>query len=236
MGTDRNSNRPPSQVLSESDRLVAANVALENAYDEARPQIMRWSVVTSALRDLMIARGQGRAHLGRDRPRRHSLGRGSTQQGILDGARGLFAPARTPDEADAWIERTAFERSASRSESCSFRLGSRKPFGQSPSSNLIAEDAVVGTSSASFARGRLVGGCDGRLPSGSALRARCGDLLAAQLPALLVPFVVSPEACFVHVPYALSLQGESLIKSLLLVAAAVVIAEGNATAEKARRA
>src|SRR5258706_6837458 len=57
MGTDKSSNRPPSQVtVSESDRCAAATAALENAYDEARPHMMRWSVVTTALRDLVRTR------------------------------------------------------------------------------------------------------------------------------------------------------------------------------------
>jgi len=55
MGNERNSNRP---LVVQSDRLRAAKEALEAAHTEARPQIMRWSVVTSALRDLVKARAQ----------------------------------------------------------------------------------------------------------------------------------------------------------------------------------
>src|SRR5260221_9747240 len=61
-------------------------------------------------------------------------------------------------------------------------------------------------------------------------------LLAIQLPALLVPFIVVPDVCFAHVPYALTLEGESLIKSLLLVVAGVVVAEAHGTTAACRRA
>jgi hypothetical protein len=56
-----------------------------------------------------------------------------------------------------------------------------------------------------------------------------------QAPALLLPFVVVPEVCFAHVPYALTLEGESLIKGLLLVAAAVVVTETGKAAAAPRR-
>jgi hypothetical protein len=234
MGTERNSNRPPSQVLiSESERLVAAKAALQAAYDEARPQIMRWSVVTSALRDLVKARAKidltwvEIAHVA---------------TGWVEdlGAKGYsMAPEASsirsvpPTKQTAWIERNGIRAIGMAMGIVLVWFGLLKPLGVSPVADLITKTLPWAPPSLAL---HVVGWWE--VATGVCLLvprfARFAViLLAVQLPALLVPFVVLPEVCFVHVPYALTLQGESLIKSLVLVTAAVVIAELSA-APKAR--
>jgi len=236
MGTERNSNRPPSQVLiAESDRLVAAKAALEAAYDEARPQIMRWSVVTSALRDLVRARAKidltwvEIAHVATG----WVEDLGSKGYSMAPEASSIRSGPTT--KQTTWIERNGLRALGVAMGIVLVWFGLMKPFGVSPLVDLITKTLPWAPPALAL---HVVGWWE--VATGVCLLvprfARVAViLLAAQLPALLVPFVVLPDACFVHVPYALSLQGESLIKSLLLAAAAVVIAEGNAMAEKARR-
>ena len=48
-------------------------------------------------------------------------------------------------------------------------------------------------------------------------------LLFLHMPGTLLPFFVLPEQCFVHFPFALTLEGQYIVKNLVLVAAALVI-------------
>ncbi len=48
-------------------------------------------------------------------------------------------------------------------------------------------------------------------------------LLAFQMPGTFLPLVLLPHTCFVHVPWAPTLEGQYIIKNLVLISAAIVI-------------
>ncbi|MDE0965452.1 MAG: hypothetical protein OSB73_20180 [Candidatus Latescibacteria bacterium] len=48
-------------------------------------------------------------------------------------------------------------------------------------------------------------------------------LLFLQLPGTALPLVLLPEICFTDSPFALSLEGQYIIKNLILISAALVI-------------
>ncbi|MFN0132281.1 MAG: hypothetical protein ACKVW3_07105 [Phycisphaerales bacterium] len=48
-------------------------------------------------------------------------------------------------------------------------------------------------------------------------------LLAVQMPGTFLPLVLLPQVCFVHVPWAPTLEGQYIIKNLVLISAAIVI-------------
>lgn len=48
-------------------------------------------------------------------------------------------------------------------------------------------------------------------------------LLALQMPGTFLPLVLLPDICFVHIPWAPSLEGQYIIKNLVLISAALVI-------------
>jgi uncharacterized membrane protein YkgB len=54
--------------------------------------------------------------------------------------------------------------------------------------------------------------------------ARPGILLMfLQMPGTLLPLVILPEVCWVHAPYAPTLEGQYIIKNLVLISAALVV-------------
>lgn len=48
-------------------------------------------------------------------------------------------------------------------------------------------------------------------------------LLFLQFPGTFLPFVMSPEDCFQIFPYALTLEGQYIMKNLILIAASLVL-------------
>ncbi|MBK6767127.1 MAG: hypothetical protein IPG71_12770 [bacterium] len=48
-------------------------------------------------------------------------------------------------------------------------------------------------------------------------------LLLLQMPGTMLPLVLLPEVCFTHFPWALTLEGQYIIKNLALVSAALVV-------------
>jgi uncharacterized membrane protein YkgB len=48
-------------------------------------------------------------------------------------------------------------------------------------------------------------------------------LLFLQMPGTALPLVLLPEVCFVKAPYALTMEGQYIIKNLVLISAAIVI-------------
>lgn len=48
-------------------------------------------------------------------------------------------------------------------------------------------------------------------------------LLFLQMPGTFLPLVLLPDVCWVHAPYAPSLEGQYIIKNLVLISAAVVV-------------
>jgi uncharacterized membrane protein YkgB len=48
-------------------------------------------------------------------------------------------------------------------------------------------------------------------------------LLALQLPGTFLPLVVLPEVCFVRFPFELTMEGQYIVKNLLIIGAALVV-------------
>ena len=48
-------------------------------------------------------------------------------------------------------------------------------------------------------------------------------LLALQMPGTFLPLILRPEICFVSVPFNLTLEGQYIIKNLVLIGAAMVV-------------
>jgi uncharacterized membrane protein YphA (DoxX/SURF4 family) len=215
--------------VTESERVGVATAALESAYEEVRPQMMRWSVVTIALRDLIRTRAKVDLNwveiaqvatrwvedLGSKgysmAPAAPSKRSHSTQSPALD----------VPEPS--WIERTGPR---------AFGIAMGVVFVWFGLVQSLAQSGELAVRSLPFLPAALALHLVGwwQVATGVCLLvprfARAAViLLAMQLPALLVPFVVVPDACFAHVPYALTTAGESLIKSVLLVGAALLMAQ-----------
>jgi uncharacterized membrane protein YkgB len=58
-------------------------------------------------------------------------------------------------------------------------------------------------------------------------------LLFLQMPGTFLPLVLLPDVCWVSVPLVPSLEGQYIIKNLVLIAAAIVV--GGTVREKAAR-
>jgi uncharacterized membrane protein YkgB len=48
-------------------------------------------------------------------------------------------------------------------------------------------------------------------------------LLFLQMPGTFLPLVLLPEVCFTHIPWAPTLEGQYIIKNLVLISAAIVV-------------
>lgn len=48
-------------------------------------------------------------------------------------------------------------------------------------------------------------------------------LLALQMPGTFLPLVLLPDVCFTHAPWAPTLEGQYIIKNLVLIAAAIAV-------------
>jgi len=48
-------------------------------------------------------------------------------------------------------------------------------------------------------------------------------LLALQMPGTFLPLVLRPEICFLDFPFNLTLEGQYIIKNLVLIGAAMVV-------------
>lgn len=48
-------------------------------------------------------------------------------------------------------------------------------------------------------------------------------LLFAQMAGTLLPLILLPRICFVHVPFVPTLEGQYIIKNLILISAAIVV-------------
>lgn len=59
-------------------------------------------------------------------------------------------------------------------------------------------------------------------------------LLFLQMPGTVLPLVLLPEVCFVQVPFAPTLEGQYIIKNLILLSAAIVVG-GSVRREEAAR-
>lgn len=48
-------------------------------------------------------------------------------------------------------------------------------------------------------------------------------LLFLQMPGTFLPLILLPDVCFTHVPWAPTLEGQYIIKNLVLISAAIVV-------------
>ena len=48
-------------------------------------------------------------------------------------------------------------------------------------------------------------------------------LLFLQMPGTMLPLVLLPEVCFTKTPFSLTLEGQSIIKNLVLIGSAIVV-------------
>ncbi|MCH7640054.1 MAG: hypothetical protein IH855_11425 [Bacteroidetes bacterium] len=48
-------------------------------------------------------------------------------------------------------------------------------------------------------------------------------LLAMQMPGTFMPLILLPEVCFTAFPYGLTLEGQYIVKNLVIIAAALVV-------------
>jgi hypothetical protein len=48
-------------------------------------------------------------------------------------------------------------------------------------------------------------------------------LLALQMPGTFLPLVLRPEICFIGNPFNLTLEGQYIVKNLVLIGAALVV-------------
>ena len=54
-------------------------------------------------------------------------------------------------------------------------------------------------------------------------------LLAFQMPGTFLPLVLLPEVCFTVVPFGLTLEGQYIVKNLVIIGSALVIVAGMST-------
>ncbi len=102
-------------------------------------------------------------------------------------------------------------------------FGALKPFGQSPAISLITKTIywfdpkifipILGVWE------MLIGIC---LIFPPLIRVGL-FLLALQMPGTFLPLVLLPEVCFAHFPFDLTLEGQYIIKNLVLIGAALVV-------------
>ncbi|MGA0333284.1 MAG: hypothetical protein ACO3NW_04950 [Kiritimatiellia bacterium] len=102
-------------------------------------------------------------------------------------------------------------------------FGALKPFGLSPAQELVA-NTVYWVDPAWFIP--LLGWWEVAIGLGLVfkplIRAAIA-LLFLQMPGTFMPLVLLPEVCFTHFPLGLTLEGQYIIKNLVLIAAALVV-------------
>ncbi len=54
-------------------------------------------------------------------------------------------------------------------------------------------------------------------------------LLAFQMPGTFLPLVLLPEVCFTFIPFGLTLEGQYIVKNLVIIGSAFVIVAGLST-------
>lgn len=58
-------------------------------------------------------------------------------------------------------------------------------------------------------------------------------LLFLQMPGTMLPLILLPDACFTSIPFGLTLEGQYIIKNLVLISAALVV--GGTVRQKSRK-
>jgi uncharacterized membrane protein YphA (DoxX/SURF4 family) len=102
-------------------------------------------------------------------------------------------------------------------------FGALKPFGDSPANDVIVKtiywfDPVIFIPILGYWE-VLIGICLLYTPF-----IRFGlFLLAIQMPGTFLPLILRPEICFLNFPFELTLEGQYIIKNLVLIGAAMVV-------------
>ncbi len=111
-------------------------------------------------------------------------------------------------------------------------FGMLKPFGHSPAEELVRRTVYWGVDPDWFVPllgwwEVAIGIClidPGRRLGMGAWMTRIGILLLLiQMPGTFLPLVLLPSVCFAEVPFAPTLEGQYIMKNLVLIAAALVI-------------
>ena len=114
-------------------------------------------------------------------------------------------------------------------------FGALKPFGQSPAVDLIKKTVywldpdvfipILGVWE------MAIGIC---LLSAPLIRVGL-FLLALQMPGTFLPLVLLPEICFINFPFDLTLEGQYIVKNLVLIGAGLVVGSRLVPLEKVAR-
>jgi uncharacterized membrane protein YkgB len=102
-------------------------------------------------------------------------------------------------------------------------FGALKPFGDSPANDVIVKtiywfDPDIFIPTLGYWE-VLIGICLLYIPL-----IRFGlFLLALQMPGTFLPLILRPEICFLNFPFELTLEGQYIIKNLVLIGAAMVV-------------
>lgn len=102
-------------------------------------------------------------------------------------------------------------------------FGALKPFGLSPAQDLVA-NTVYFVDPAWFVP--LLGWWEVAIGVGLLFRPLIRPaiaLLFLQMPGTFLPLVLLPDVCFTSFPFGLSMEGQYIIKNLILISAALVI-------------
>lgn len=102
-------------------------------------------------------------------------------------------------------------------------FGALKPFGLSPAQELVT-NTVYFVDPSWFIP--LLGWWEVAIGVGLLLRPLIRPaifLLFLQMPGTFLPLVLLPEVCFTEFPWGLTLEGQYIIKNLILISAALVI-------------
>ncbi len=114
-------------------------------------------------------------------------------------------------------------------------FGALKPFGLSPAQELV-ERTVYWFPAPQFVA--ILGIWEVAIGVGLLFRPLIRAaifLLFLQMPGTMLPLFLLPDVCFVEFPYALTLEGQYIIKNLVLISAAIVVGGTVRPADTSRR-
>jgi len=233
------------QLTLDATRIEQGVQALTARSREARPVVMKWAVSTVALADIMRTErrvevtwaeiGAVAARWLEDFGRSTGQWKSHTEAALRmskmssDPPPGLEAaePEGWFDTVDRWIT-TRMQRYGFFLLRISLGIvfiwfGALKPFGLSPADDLVTKTLpfippkvlipALGVWEVAIGIGLLWR---------PLLRASL-LLLFLHLPGTALPLIFLRDACYVHFPYALTLEGQYIIKNLILVSAAIVV-------------
>lgn len=229
----------------DAGRIEQGVQALTTRSRDARPVVMRWAVATVALADIVRSErdvavtwpeiGAVAARWLEDFGRTTGQWKTHTEAALRmsnpDAAVSVRFDSEPPrgwfDRMDRWITR--------RMQRYGFLLlrvslgvvfvwfGALKPFGLSPADELVTK--TLPWIPAKFLI-PFLGLWEVAIGAGLIYRPLLRVallLLFLHLPGTVLPLIVLRDVCFTHFPYALTLEGQYIIKNLILVSAAIVV-------------